>query len=273
MPRIAARTGTRTRRWHRARGSRWVRALGVLAVFASAAAVPAPAPAQTPAEIVDRVDQLLRGASSTGSLTMNVTTRQWSRSIDLRLWSLDTEYALLRVTAPAKDAGTATLKVKNEVWNYLPRVDRTIKIPPSLMSGAWMGSHLTNDDLVKESRMVRDYDITIGYQGDRDGARVWEFVLVPKPDAAVVWGKIVMQVRQTDLMPVWEHYYDDAGRLARTMTFGDYRSMGGRIVPATMTVVPSDKPDEHTTITYHTLSFDVGLTPAFFSLRNLRSGG
>ncbi len=244
-----------------------------LATLACAVAVPATAPAQTPAQIVDRVDQLLRGSSSTGSLTMSITTRQWSRSIDLELWSLGTDYALLRVTAPAKDAGTATLKVKNEVWNYLPRVDRTIRIPPSLMSGAWMGSHFTNDDLVKESRLVRDYDITIDYQGDRDGVRVWELSLVPKPDAAVVWGKIVMQVRQADLMPVWEHYYDDAGRLARSMTFGDYRTMGGRLVPATLTVVPSDKPDERTTITYHMLSFDVGLAPDFFSLRNLRSGG
>ena len=187
---------------------------------------------QTPAQIVDRVDQLLRGASSTGSLTMSITTRQWSRSLDMNIWSLGTDYALMRVTAPAKDAGTATLKVKNDVWNYLPRVDRTIKIPPSLMAGAWMGSHFTNDDLVKESRLVVDYDIALGFDGERDGTRVWEFALTPKPGAAVVWGKIVMQVRQADLMPLWERYYDDAGKLARTITFSrlqdDGRAHGAR---------------------------------------------
>lgn len=230
-----------------------------------------PAAAQTPKEIVDRVDRLLRGASSEGRLTMEVTTRQWSRSLDLRIWSLGTDYALVRVLSPQREAGTATLKAKSDVWNYLPRVDRTIKIPPSLMMGSWMGSHFTNDDLVKESRLALDYDITTSFTGTRDGVAVWEFTLVPHPEAAVVWGKLVEQVRQQDLMPLWTRYYDDDGRLARTLTFGDFRTLGGRLVPARLTVVPADKPDERTVITYRDLRFDVGLTPAFFSLRALRS--
>lgn len=229
------------------------------------------AAAQTPKEIVDRVDHLLRGASSEGHLTMDITTRQWRRSLELRIWSLGTDYALVRVLAPQKEAGTATLKVRTDVWNYLPRVDRTIKIPPSLLMGSWMGSHFTNDDLVKESRMALDYDVTVSFDGARDGVAVWELTLVPKPDAAVVWGKVVEQVRKNDLMPLWARYYDDAGQLARTMTFADFKTMGGRKVPTRLTVVPADKPDEQTVIVYQDLRFDVGLTPAFFSLRALRS--
>lgn len=229
------------------------------------------AAAQTPKEIVDRVDRLLRGASSKGDLTMNVTTRQWKRSLDLRIWSLGTDYALVRVLSPQKEAGTATLKVKNDVWNYLPRVDRTIKIPPSLMMGSWMGSHFTNDDLVKESRMAIDYDISIAFEGERSGVAVWELTLIPKPEAAVVWGKVVEQVRKSDLMPIWARYYDDDGQLVRTMTFGDFKVLGGRKVPARMTVTPTDKPGESTVIIYHDLQFDIGLKPDFFSLRALRS--
>jgi outer membrane lipoprotein-sorting protein len=138
------------------------------------------------------------------------------------------------------------------------------------MAGAWMGSHFTNDDLVKESRLVDDYDIALDYSGERDGTKVWEFTLTPKANAAVVWGKIEMQVRQADLMPVWERYYDDAGKLSRTMNFSDYTVMGGRKVPATLTVTPADKPDEHTILTYHDLKFDVGLGTDFFSLQNLK---
>ena len=231
----------------------------------------AAAPRLAPREIVDRVDRLLRGESSKGDLTMEITTRQWKRTLDLRVWSLGTDYALVRVLAPQKEAGTATLKVKTDVWNYLPRVDRTIKIPPSLMMGSWMGSHFTNDDLVKESRMVLDYDITTSFDGANDGVRVWEFTLTPKPEAAVVWGKVIMRVRQDDLMPVWMRYYDDAGHLARTLTFSDYKAMGGRKVPARLTVVPADKPGESTVLIYHDLQFDIGLTPSFFSLRSLRS--
>ncbi len=234
--------------------------------------VPATVAAQdSPRDIVDRVDRLLRGRSSTGNVVMEIVTTHWSRTLEMRIWSLGTDYAMIRIAAPPKDAGTATLKAGNEIWNYLPRVDRTIRLPPSLMGTSWMGSHFTNDDLVKESRMIDDYDITVGFEGDRDGTRVWEFVLTPKPEAAVVWGRIVEQVRKADLMPVWARYYDDRGELARTVTFDDVRTMGGRLVPATMVVRPADKPDERTTIRYTELQFDVGLDPGFFSLRRLRS--
>ncbi len=248
-----------------------LRPAAAAALLALAAAAPRVAAQNiNPDSIVDRVDKLLRGTSSRGTVSMQIVTRQWSRTLDMDIWSLGNDYALVRVTAPAREAGTATLKVKNDVWNYLPRVDRTIRIPPSLMAGAWMGSHFTNDDLVKESRLVADYDIALSYNGERDGTKVWEFTLTPKPNAAVVWGHLAMQVRQADLMPVWERYYDDGGKLARTITFSDYRVMGGRKVPAVLTVTPADKPDEHTTLTYHRLEFDVGLTSNFFSLQNLK---
>ena len=244
--------------------------VAALLVPALLAAAPGCRAQQTAREIVDRVDRMLRGASSRGDLAMEIATEHWTRSLEMRVWSLGTAYALVRVTAPPKEAGTATLKVNDEVWNYLPRVDRTIKVPPSLMMGSWMGSHFTNDDLVKESRMIDDYDIAIGFEGDRDGVPVWEFVLMPKPTAAVVWGKVIEQVRKADLMPTWAHYYDERGNLVRTMTFSDYRAFGSRLVPAVITVRPADKPDERTTIRYRDLEFDVPLKPDFFSLRNLQ---
>jgi outer membrane lipoprotein-sorting protein len=230
-----------------------------------------PARGQTAQEIVDQVDRLLRGESSHGVVQMEVVTEHWSRSYEMRIWSLGTEYSLIRILSPRKDAGTATLKAGEDIWNYLPRVDRSIKLPPSLMGAAWMGSHFTNDDLVKESRIIEDYDVEIGFEGSRDGVAVWEFVLTPKPEAAVVWGRIEEQVRQVDMMPVWARYYDDRGELARTLTFEEFKVMGGRLVPARMDVVPADKPGERTTILYSELEFDVDLDESFFSLRRLQS--
>lgn len=244
----------------------------VAALFAAAAAA-IPAHAQTARDIIDRVDRLMRGASSHGTVEMRITTEHWSRSLRMEVWSLGTKYSLVRVTAPAREAGTATLKADQEVWNYLPRVDRTIKVPPSLMMGSWMGSHFTNDDLVKESRMIDDYDIEISFDGERDGVEVWEFALTPTPDAPVVWGRVEEQVRKEDLMPTWVRYYDEDGSLVRTMTFSDYKRMGGRLVPGEMLVVPTDAPDESTALIYHELAFDVGLDTDFFSLRNLRAQG
>jgi outer membrane lipoprotein-sorting protein len=233
--------------------------------------VASPLQAQTAREIVDRVDRLMRGESSQGRVTMEIHTEYFSRSLEMEIWSLGTEHSLIRVAAPPREAGTATLKAGQEVWNYFPRADRTIKVPPSLMMGAWMGSHLTNDDLVKESRMVDDFDFETSFDGMRDGVDVWEFVMIPHPDAPVVWGRIEEQVRKNDLMPTWVRYYDEDGDLVRTITFDGYRPMSGRLVPSIMLIVPADKPEESTTLIYHELAFDIPIDESFFSLRNLRA--
>jgi hypothetical protein len=222
-------------------------------------------------EIIDRIDRLLRGESSHGTAVMEVATENWERSLTMEIWSLGTEYALVRIVAPAKEAGTATLKAGDDIWNYLPKVDRTIKIPASMMMGSWMGSHFTNDDLVKDSRLVEDYQIEIASEGERDGVEVWDFVLTPKPEAPVVWGRIEYRVRKQDLMPVWAKYFDDEGDLARTLTFEDFRRLSGRTVPLLMNMRPADKPNERTTVRYTSLDFDVPLEPSFFSLQNLKA--
>ena len=220
-------------------------------------------------EIVDQVDRLLRGESSIGAVTMKISTVNWQRTLSLQIWSLGTENALIRVNKPEKEAGTATLKVGNNIWHYLPKVNRTIKIPTSMMMASWMGSHFTNDDLVKDSRLIRDYFIAISFEGERNGAQVYEFTLTPKPEAAVVWGKVVLEVRQADLMPTWQQFYDEEGKLVREITLSDYKTMGGRLVPTQMVVRPMDKPGEQTMITYDALTFDVAISDDTFSLRNL----
>jgi outer membrane lipoprotein-sorting protein len=244
-------------------------ALGCL-LAACATAAAAQAPGVDAAAIVDRVDRLLRGDSSEGEMSMSVVTRRWTRTLTMVVWSQGTDNALIKVIAPPREAGTATLRAGNEIWNYLPKIDRTIRIPTSMMMASWMGSHFTNDDLVKESRLIRDYDIAVDLSGVRDGVEVWQFGLTPRPAAAVVWGRIALEVRQADLMPTWARYYGDDGALKRTLTFSDYRVMGGRLVPGTMTVTPADKPDESTVITYRRLAFDVPLPADTFSLAALK---
>ena len=231
----------------------------------------APAFAQESAsDIMERVDRLLRGDSSHGVATMEVATEHWERSVTMEMWSLGTDYSLIRIRAPAKEAGIATLMADDDIWNYLPKVDRTIKVPVSMMAGSWMGSHFTNDDLVKESQIVEDYDIEIAFDGERDGTTVWEFRLTPRDDAAVVWGHVEFQVRQRDTMPVWARYFDEDGGLVRTMRYTEFRTLGGRTVPSVMEMYPDDKPGERTIVRYQELDFDIEIDRSFFSLQNLK---
>ena len=250
---------------------------GTATLFALALAFPAvaaPAAAQVdPRAVIDRVDRMLRGESSRGVATMEVVTENWERRMTMEIWSLGTDYSLVRLRAPQREAGTATLKAVEEIWNYLPRVDRTIKVPASMMGGSWMGSHFTNDDLVKDSRLVEDYDIELAFDGEApDGVAVWDFRLTPKPEAPVVWGHIEYRIRQADDMPLWARFFDEDGELVRTIEHGDYTEFGGRLVPGVMEMYPADKPGERTTIRYDELEFDIGIDPSFFSLRTLQRG-
>ena len=221
-------------------------------------------------EIVDRVDQIMRGDSSIARLAMEIQSKHWKRTLEAKAWSKGTDHALILILKPSKESGTATLKAEGNIWNYLPKVERVIKIPSSMMMGSWMGSHFTNDDLVKDSRMIRDYEIVTSFDGERGGTKVWEFTMTPHEDAAVVWGKIVLEVRQGDLMPTWQDYYDEDGEVIRKLTFSEYREMSGRKVPTRMEIRPTDSPEEYTRVTYDELNFGADLDDSFFSLRNLR---
>lgn len=250
---------------------RAVWALAILAGLALSAAVPAPAEEPLSSkEVLDHVDDLYRGSSSKGVFTMKVVTEHYSREMKLQAWSRGKDYSLLRILAPKKEKGTATLKADRDIWNYLPKVKRVIKVPSSMMGGSWMGSHFTNDDLIKESRMADDYSHEITFRGDRDGVAAIDLTLTPHDDAAVVWGKVVLSVREGDWLPLGVEYYDEDMTLVRTMTYSDPVQMGGRFLPARMIVAPSDKPGEYTEIVYNEIEFNIDLPDDLFTLRSLQ---
>ena len=223
-----------------------------------------------PRAIIDRADRILRGDSSHGQVEMTVITKRWKRTLELEIWSEGTDKALIQILQPKKEAGTVTLKVKNDIWNYLPKIDRTIRVPSSMMMGAWMGSHFTNDDLVKGSRLIRDYDIELTFQGEREGTPVYELVLTPRPQAPVVWGRILYRIRRADLMPLWARYYDEDGELKRILSFEEFKTMGQRVIPSVLKLVPADKPEEYTRMTYRWIEFDLPIPDRTFSLSALR---
>lgn len=225
--------------------------------------------AMTAREILEKVDDMWRGESSYAEMTMDVKTEHYERSMELSAWSYGKEYSLIVITYPPKDRGVATLKKNQDIWNYLPRVNRVIRVPGSMMMANWMGSHFTNDDLVKESRFAEDFTSEITFEGTRDGVPVYEITLIPKPDAPVVWGRIEVTVLAEDLIPLVSLYYDEEGQLTRTVTFSEVKTLAGRRVPSVMTLRPEDKPAEYTRIVYKELQLGVDIDEAFFSMSTL----
>ncbi len=224
-------------------------------------------------EILDKIDKLWRGESSIGTYAMKIKTAHWERKLQIKNWTKGLDYTLIRIEYPKKEKGVATLKVENNLWNYLPKIKRVIKVPSSLMMGSWMGSHFTNDDLVKESTLADDYYNEITFNGERDGQGVYEITLTPKEEAAVVWGKIVMLVRKKDFIPLYQEFFDEQAKPVRKMVLQDVKKMGGRLLPTKLTVVPYDKPGEFTEVIYVEIAFDMEIADSFFSLRNLKQPG
>jgi len=220
--------------------------------------------------ILRTVDDLWRGSSSYSVAIMRVKTEHYTRTMKMEGWSKGKEMTLFRILEPLREKGTMTLKSGNHIYTYLPKTDRTIRLTSGMMMGSWMGSHLTNDDLVKEARLEEDYEAEITFEGMRDGQNIIEFTLAPKPDAAVVWGKVMLYVLADSYMPLSEAFYDEDMQVARTFKFTDVKMLGGRERPAVMRVVPADKPDEFTEFVYKELKLDIDISDSFFGLSQLK---
>jgi len=229
-----------------------------------------PTSAVTIEELTRHIDELWRGDTSHATMTMTVKTLRYERSMTMEAWSRGKDYSLVVIREPIKDKGIATLKVKENIWNYLPKINRVTKVPSSMMSGSWMGSHFTNDDLVKESTMQDDYISNITFEGKRAGINIYELTSIPKEDAAVVWGKVVMELEQKTLAPYRALYYDEEGLLIRTMTFDQPKIINKLTVPMRLILQPEDKPEESTVIIYKDIVLDIPLKDSFFSLQNLQ---
>lgn len=218
--------------------------------------------------LLNKADDVARGQSSYAKLVMDVKTARYERSVTMEAWSEGTEKSLVVIREPAKEAGVATLMVDENIWNYLPKTDRTMKVPSGMMSDGWMGSHVSNDDLVKGSRLAEDYTWTLDAQ-PTDGVGNYVVTLVPHDDAPVVWGKVVVTINAEEI-PVSMAYFDEDGTLERTMTWEDIQTIGGQRIPMVMSVLPAAKPDEYTRVTYKELDFDVEVDPSRFTVQALR---
>jgi len=222
-------------------------------------------------EIVKRADDLMRGNSLQGRYVMTVTTPGWTRRLELDVWEKGREKTFIRILSPAKESGISTLRIKESMWNYLPNVERTIKIPPSMMLQPWMGSDFANDDLVKESSIIDDYDHTILAEEDMGGNISYKIELIPKPEAAVTWGKIIYWVRKNDFVPLKEEYYKENGELIKILEYSEIKKMNDRSIPVIWKMTPVKKEGCRTVIEVADVKYDLPIGDPIFTMENLKN--
>ena len=226
--------------------------------------------AQDATEIIKKMDEKARGTSSTAEMTMTIIRPTWERSISMKTWGKGIDYSLVLVTAPARDKGTATLKRNNEIWNWVPNIGRTVKLPPSMMMQSWMGSDFTNDDLIRESSIVFDYTHEMAGDSTISGYDCYKIALTPKPDAPVVWGKVIIWVSKEEYIQFRTEFYDEDDYLINVMEGMDVKEFDGRLLPSRMEMIPMDEPGNKTVLEYKSLNFNEGISDSFFSVQNMR---
>ena len=221
--------------------------------------------AQDARDVIKKADDKAKGKSSQAIMTIQIIRPSWTREMSLKTWSKGNDLALILITAPVKDKGIVYLKRKKEVWNWIPTIERNIKLPPSMMGQSWMGTDFTNDDLVKEASIVEDYNHSFLADAAIDGRDCYLVQMIPKPEAAVVWGKVLLWVDKKEFLMLHGEYFDESGKLVNTLHASDVKLLGGRMLPARLEMVPNDKKGNKTILLYRELSFDKPIADEVFS--------
>jgi len=226
--------------------------------------------AQDAKEIVKKANDLAVGKTSRGTMTMTIARPTWSRTVSMKSWSMGNDYYMILITEPARDKGQVFLKRESDMWNYVPSINRMIKIPPSMMSQSWMGSDFTNDDLVKMNSIVEDYKHSIVGEENVGGYDCWKIQLIPNEDAAVVWGKINLWIAKKEYYELKVEYYDEDMSLVTIQTASNIKQFGDRKLPSVVEMVPIDKPGQKTIINTDEVEFNVEIPESFFSQQNMK---
>lgn len=220
--------------------------------------------------IVQRGFHHMRGTASESRVEMTIHRPDWERTLTLRVWTRGESESLVRIVAPARDEGNGTLKKGSRMWMYNPKVNRVIKVPPSMMSQSWMGSDFSNNDLAKSDSLLRDYDHRLAGTEERDGHTVYRIVSTPKPGAPVVWGKQHLRIRADDIL-LEQVFFDEDGEPVKRLTAGDIARRDGRLFPGTLRMEQTDAPGEYTRLVYQEIDFPDSLPDRYFTLSALRT--
>lgn len=226
---------------------------------------------QSAEDIIRRMEERMRGESAVLEMKMQIIRPRYTREMQMKTWAKGQDYSLVLITEPARDRGTAFLKRKKEIWNYVPNVDRTIKLPPNMMSQSWMGSDFTNDDLVRESSILDDFEQRLSGSEKIDGADCWVIEMTPKPGSSVVFSKVKVWIGKDDFLHRRSENYGDKGELVSVIHNSNIKEVGGRRIPTRIEIIPQGKSGHRTIIEYVDATFNKPMKEEFFSLQNLKN--
>jgi len=227
--------------------------------------------AETPnaAALVENSFKYMRGNASIATVVMTIHRPDWERKMTIKAWTRGKKDSLFYIQAPPKDHGNGTLKKSREMWMYNPKINRVIKVPPSMMSQSWMGSDFSNNDLAKSDSILKDYTHSIVDSEVHEGQKVYVIKSMPKPDAPVIWGMQMLRIRQ-DLIWLSQEFFDEDLSAVKVMKTLEIQMIGGKLYPRVWRMRKVETADRYTELTYQSLAFKPDLPDSLFTLTSLR---
>jgi len=226
--------------------------------------------AQSSTEILQKSEDNLRGKSTIAEMKMTIQRPKWTREMEMKVWAKGEDYSLIYLKSPKREAGTTFLKREKEIWNWVPNIERVVKMPPSMMMQSWMGSDFTNDDLVRSSSILDDYEHELSGETVINEMECFEITLIPKPEAPVVWGMVKMWISKEDYIQLKVEFYDEDEFLVNKMEMSDIIDTDGRKFPAKMVITPEEEPENKTIIEYINIEFDPEIDESIFTVQNMK---
>ncbi len=224
----------------------------------------------TATDIIIKANDLRYGETSQGIMEMTLVRPKWTRSVSMKMWTKGTDYSLVLITGPAKEKGQVFMKRKTEMWNWIPKISRMIKLPPSTMSQGWMGSDYTNDDMMNEGSLVQKFNHKIIRSEKFEEMDCWVIESTPKDDDDVIWGKKVSWISKDGFFSLKTESYDEDMYLVKTEIASDIIIMGGKRLPSNFEIIPEDNPGNKTIVILKDIVFDQPIDDSFFSQQNMK---
>lgn len=226
--------------------------------------------AQDANEIIKGMEENFRGSNNISTMKMSIVRPKYTREITLKSWNIGEEFSLIRIQDPAREKGVSFLKREKEIWNWMPSIERVIKMPPSMMMQSWMGSDFTNDDLVRSSSIIDDYDAEIIAEEEIDGHNCYKIQMVPKEGSDILWGKVLTWITVEDNLQLRSEFWDEDDYLVNTIEMSGIKEMDGRTITTKMVMSPEEEDGLSTIIEFLEIDFDADLKESFFTVQNMK---
>ena len=224
---------------------------------------------QNPTTLLQQAEAKLSGSRSAAEVSIRTVRPRWERTMDAKIWNEGMDKTMILITGPAREKGTVFLRNGDEVWHYVPGIKKVVALPAAMVQ-SWMGTDFTNDALINAGSLVEDYTHKLKGIVSVDGTPCYQIELVPKPEAAVVWGKVITHISVKQTLQLRTEFYDEDDYLITTLKASEIKDIGGQALPSKLTIIPADEEGFYTEMTYKKLDFNPTFAPDFFERSNMK---